>query len=539
MALAEPGGEGECHLGTVRLRDHHTNEIILIPKPSDDPSDPLNWPQWYKYFIASLASWASLIGPFGATGPGVLLTDMAHSFFGPSGPDFASAIAKSAYFLTVCTLVTGLSTLVWVPLMVKFGRRSGAIGAYTVYAAGAAWCACAQSYGSMLAGRAMMGFATGIAEVLGPLVIADIFFVHERGTVMAIYACMLSSGAGAGSVLAGLITIHESWRAMFWLSCALTVFTALLMFFVLPETTYIRGAGSTSPTVASSSDEGKTTPENGGCVEILEHPALQRRTATPPSVLKIITTFPTRSYTSEPFWKLVLRPIALIILPSALWASLVMAVSIGFLVAMMSNVSSAFTAVYGFSTWQIGLCMLSILIGGGVALWMGGSLSDIVADRLTRRNGGIREPEMRLPVMGLSLITGPLALVLYGVGVGNRLHWMCPVTGLALITFTIVQAGNICVVYMIDCYRPIAGEVTVTQYAFKSLFGFLLSFYTNPWISGSGYTRAFGEMASISGAVFLCMFVFYFWGKTLRRRSWDWALVRLFIHWKEDREVGE
>ncbi|GES65255.1 related to HOL1 protein [Aspergillus terreus] len=535
MASREPKGQGQGHLGTVRLRDHHTNKIILIPKPSDDPSDPLNWPQWYKYCIAGLTSWAVLLGPFGATGPGVLLTDMAHSFFGPPGPQ---AIAKSAYFLTVCTLVTGLSTLLWVPLMVKFGRRSAAICAYTLYAAAAAWCACAQSYGSMLAARAMMGLAAGMSEVLGPLTIADIFFVHERGTVMAIYTGMLSSGAGIGSVLAGLITINESWRAMFWLSCALAGFTALLMLFALPETTYIRGTSSTSPTGASSSED-KMHTDDSVCVEIHDHPALQRRTGTRPSMLKIITTFPTRSYTSEPFWKLMLRPIALIILPSALWASLVMAVTIGFLVAMMSNVSSAFTSVYGFSTWQIGLCMFSIVIGGGMAVWMGGSLSDIVADRLTRRNGGIREPEMRLPVMVLSLVAGPLALVLYGVGVGYRLHWICPVTGLALITFTIVQAGNICVVYMIDCYRPIAGEVTVTQYAFKSLFGFLLSFYTNIWISGSGYTRAFGEMAAISGAVFLCMFVFYFWGKALRRRSWDWALVRLFVHWKEDREVGE
>jgi hypothetical protein len=30
-------------LGTVRLRHHATNEIILIPTPSNDPNDPLNW----------------------------------------------------------------------------------------------------------------------------------------------------------------------------------------------------------------------------------------------------------------------------------------------------------------------------------------------------------------------------------------------------------------------------------------------------------------------------------------------------------------
>lgn len=30
-------------LGNVRLRHHETNEIILLPTPSKDPNDPLNW----------------------------------------------------------------------------------------------------------------------------------------------------------------------------------------------------------------------------------------------------------------------------------------------------------------------------------------------------------------------------------------------------------------------------------------------------------------------------------------------------------------
>lgn len=30
-------------LGHLRLRDEETNQIILIPNPSVDPKDPLNW----------------------------------------------------------------------------------------------------------------------------------------------------------------------------------------------------------------------------------------------------------------------------------------------------------------------------------------------------------------------------------------------------------------------------------------------------------------------------------------------------------------
>ncbi|ERS97464.1 MFS transporter [Sporothrix schenckii 1099-18] len=535
-------------LGTLRLRHEHTNEVLLIPTPSDDPRDPLNWPRWYKNYVAGLSAWAIFLSTFSAAGPSAVLTNITISFFGPPGPTFLAAIAKAAYFITVCALMMGMSNLVWVPLMIKFGRRPVYIGSYLLFIGTTAWAASATSYSSMLAATALLGCAAGAGEVLGPLTISDLFFVHERGTMMVIYTCTLSAGTGVGSVLAGAITATTlRWQNVYWLSCALVAATAVLMFFTLPETTFPRHGGPDQPgrpATATKEDAAvvettETKEDMAGIEQGLAATANTQRVAGQrPSLAEIVRSRPT-SYTSEALWTLSLRPIVLIILPSALWASLVMAVSIGFLVAMSSNVSVAFSQFYHFSTWQVGLSYLAGVIGSVVAVFFGGALSDFVADYFTRRNGGIREPEMRLPAMLISLVTGPLALILYGVGIGNQLHWMCPVMGIALINFTIVQAGNISIVYMIDCYRPVAGEVTMTQYTFKSLFGFLLSFYTNDWISHSGYVAAFGEMAAISGGVFLFSLLFFFYGKRIRLATWDWAIMRMFVHWKGDREVGE
>jgi hypothetical protein len=68
-------------------------------------------------------------------------------------------------------------------------------------------------------------------------------------------------------------------------------------------------------------------------------------------------------------------------------------------------------------------------------------------------------------------------------------------------------------------------------------FGFLLSFYTNPWIAEKGYSLAFGQMAAISGTVIV--FVFYFWGKPIRHYTWNWKIMKRYGHWDADREVGE
>lgn len=62
----------------------------------------------------------------------------------------------------------------------------------------------------------------------------------------------------------------------------------------------------------------------------------------------------------------------------------------------------------------------------------GGPVGEAVANYFTIRNRGIREPEFRLPAMAISIITAPLGLILYGVGLQNKMHFMVPITGIGL-----------------------------------------------------------------------------------------------------------
>lgn len=54
--------------GTVRLErlqgsntDGAESEIILQPRPTNDPNDPLNWPRWRKYLNFGLATFYALM----------------------------------------------------------------------------------------------------------------------------------------------------------------------------------------------------------------------------------------------------------------------------------------------------------------------------------------------------------------------------------------------------------------------------------------------------------------------------------------------
>lgn len=115
----------------------------------------------------------------------MVLPQQAVEFYHPRSPlEIPHAISQASYFITVCFLMLGVSNVVWVPLMVKYGRRPIYIASFVLYMATAAWCAVAKSPSSMLAARALLGCAAGAGEVLGPLTIADIFFVHQRGAMM-------------------------------------------------------------------------------------------------------------------------------------------------------------------------------------------------------------------------------------------------------------------------------------------------------------------------------------------------------------------
>ncbi|KAK7739280.1 hypothetical protein SLS63_001622 [Diaporthe eres] len=535
-------------LGNVRLRHHETNEIILIPTPSNDPNDPLNWPQWYKKCIAVLVCVAILMCNFLAAGPTVAIVKTTLDFYPASPPTvdpagFSANVSKVAYFFSTTALLQGTGNFIWVPLANKYGRRPVYVASYTLYLATAIWAILDHSYSGFLAARILMGFASGAAETIAPVTISDLFFLHERGSIMALYTSFLSVGVGFGMIIAGLITINNDWRVIYEVAAAIIGFILLFAFFAFPETAFNRDEADVIDAqplqrVSSGHASEKThqTADRVSDIEVAPQ-SQQAPTKKKKTYLQSLSLY-NGTFTSEPLYKIFVRPFGLILLPPVLWAALVESVTIGFLVAVTSNVDPAFLATYNFEAWQVGLCFISACLGSAIGIPAGGKLGDVVADYFTNKNGGIREPEMRLPAILPSLITTPLALVLYGVGIQKQLHWICPTIGLGLLNFSIVQATNIVLVYVIDAYRPVAGEVTLAVMGFKSLFGFLLSFYTNPWVDQSGYLNAYGAMAGISAAILVLWAPLYVWGRHIRHVTWSWPVIS-YVHWNEDREVGE
>lgn len=206
------------------------------------------------------------------------------------------------------------------------------------------------------------------------------------------YTASLNFGVSSGIIIAGVITIKHDWRYIYYVATALIGALTLLVIFTMPKTSYIRHAQISEHQQHSSGDlDGK-------------RPSRQDSSATQEkrSYLASLKLYQGR-LTTESVWKIFLRPVVMLALPPVLWATLVMSVTIGFLVAISSNFAAAFGETYHFAPWQSGLCFVAGLIGSALGIFFGGVLCDWVANYFTSRNGGIREPEHRLPTMTTAL----------------------------------------------------------------------------------------------------------------------------------------
>ena len=61
-----------------------------------------------------------------------------------------------------------------------------------------------------------MAFMGSSTEALSAAVVPDLFFLHERGWWMGVYAFSLTAGAASGAIISGFVITSLGWRWSFW-----------------------------------------------------------------------------------------------------------------------------------------------------------------------------------------------------------------------------------------------------------------------------------------------------------------------------------
>ncbi|EXL90770.1 hypothetical protein FOIG_15978 [Fusarium odoratissimum NRRL 54006] len=475
------------------LKHDPTGKIVLVPQPSDDPNDPLNWPRWKKeMFTVSIIIGCGCVGAIGPLlGPALV----------PLAQEFDVPLQTFTLGFTGALLIAlAFGNLFCNSLAMMIGKRP----VYLITALGllcsTMWTAVAKDFVSLAVSRAIQGFCMSPMEALVPASISDIWFVHQRGFRNAVFNLGVLGGINLASPIAGAIIDKYGYRTCLWAMAGAFGVQLLLTFFFMPETAYKRSVESGIP-VNSHMEEPSAADDKKECVSEVENRASLCDSAPVPEQHSFLYELWPWSgyYDSSGFWYSIFAPFKMLGSPVVIWGCFQLTICMSWLVLLASTFSQIFTGPpYNFSVTQVGLTNLSSFVGTFIAT-------------------ALAEPEFRLPILALLTTLGGSGFFGYGQSLANAEPWPIPViVCLGMINLG-VQFGIVGVVsYVVDSHRREAVEAYAMMSFTKNVFSFGMSFYMNDWVATQGVRDAFFVIGGIIIAISLATIPMYIYGKRAR-----------------------
>ncbi|GIZ44837.1 hypothetical protein CKM354_000802300 [Cercospora kikuchii] len=486
---------------------------VLVPQPSNNANDPLNWSTTWKLIVAIsqlLYVWV------------LVCTALSLAPLFPFlGQEFHLDQQQLSLLTGLNVITLGFANVLIVPISNIFGRRPTAIFFGVLVVLTNIWQALASSHQSLLAARACNGIVAATSETIMVQTIADMFFLHERGTWMAAYFTFYFSGAFLGPIMAGTIGSHHGWRSFFWLSTALTGFVTLLLVFCYPETKYHRASPRTSQPPKVDDDQSKAQGRVVDSEVNSNDDAVSGqyiRKGRPDKSQFAPFTKPDSRWMSFVI-RDITTPIIVFFNPIVFWSALMLAGPADLLLLFNLTESGLFSSpAYGWSPEAVGYSNFAFFVGGLCGLITSGPLSDWWARKMTIKNNGIREAEMRLPAL---LPYCCFFIISHVVGaVGYQRHWPWQaiiVCGFGFSGLAVTSIPSIAIAYAIDCYKPISGEIMVVGTVLKNVLGFCLSYWVFDIMARDGWTMVFMIQFAVSMLPVVLTVPLYYYGKSLRR----------------------
>lgn len=224
---------------------------------------------------------------------------------------------------------------------------------------------------------------------------------------------------------------------------------------------------------------------------------------------------------NDNWFKVALRPFILFAYPAVLWSSIVYACSIGWLIVISETLSMIYRNpnVYNFTALETGLVYISPFVGGILGTAVAGKISDIIVKAMSRRNGGLYEPEFRLVMAMPILVTTCIGLMGFGWSAQEKDHWIVPTLFFGIVSFGCSLGSTTSITFCVDSYRQYAGEALVTLNFSKNIFhGLVFSFFVTHWLVDDGAKMVFIWIGIIQLFVMLTTIPMYIYGK--RARMW-------------------
>ncbi|CZT07079.1 uncharacterized protein RAG0_12664 [Rhynchosporium agropyri] len=494
--------------GTVNLNAAEGDDTgygqALFPVPAEDPNDPLQWPTYKKNMILVVCSLYSFLGNSALVGPSV--------YIGIYSAEFNITPGVASGLISYPNLAFGFGSLVLVPAYLTFGRRPVMLASLILFIAGLIGASRCTTFSGLMTCRVLHAFGSGVCEALPVQLVNDIFFLHERGKRIGYYTVCLCLGATgplyAGYMLAG----GYSWRLYFYVEAAFAGALFILAFIFVEETMYKRFLPTSLIPSLNNANENEFKEGNLTHTETATFHLPLRK-----SFLSTLKPWSGIDHEAE-FFMTMIRPFTLFFVPAVFWVITSYGIYIG-LGALAFNYTFPLKIVappYNWAQTNSGLIAIANALGFFLAVPFTFT-SDRLAAHLTRKNGGIREAEMRLGVMWPAMIIAPAGLLLYGLTAERNLHWMGYFAGVAMCNWGAYFYFSFTLAYAIDSYTANTSEMLIAMNIGKQAISFGMGLHLLDWILDRGYAVVIGGIfVAVLLANNLALFIFVFAGKKIR-----------------------
>ncbi|PVI08568.1 MFS general substrate transporter [Periconia macrospinosa] len=454
----------------------------------DDPANPKNFSPGKKWFILGLVAAITFLSP------------LASSMFAPGvgfvNKEFHNTSAMVASFaVSVFVLGFAVGPLFLSPLSEIYGRRIVLNISNIAFCAFNLGCALAPNLTGLIIMRFLAGTGGSACLTIGSGVISDLFPTEQRGTAMALYSLGVLFGPVLGPILGGFIAQRADWRWDFYVvfiaGCVLTIALIIML------------------------------RESNAVVILDQKTKRMRKELNRPELHNILTYNKEAAARSRSNILLqgMIRPLKLLFTsPIVFLLSLYISFVFGLLFILFTTLTQVYIQTYGWSPELCGLAFLGIGIGFLLGIVFVARTSDATIIKLSKSNGGVFEPEMRLPTCVFFGFLIPVSLFWYGWSTDQKTHWIVPILGLLPFGFGMVGIFTPIQTYLVDSFPQYAASAIAGMTSIRCLFGAVL-----PLAGPSMYqSLGLGWGNSLLGFVAIAMIPFpafiYKYGGVIRRR---------------------
>lgn len=144
--------------------------------------------------------------------------------------------------------------------------------------------------------------------------------------------------------------------------------------------------------------------------------------------------------------------------------------------------------------------------------------NDYMARRYIHRHNGVFQSEVRLWTVYISLVLMVPALILIGQSLAHTLSLVAVIFGLGIFTTGVMILSVAVTAYAVDSYPTVPAELSGWLNFSRTIGGFAVGYFQQPWSNLVGADASFGTQAAIVAVAAIPVIVVHKYGAGMRQK---------------------